>query len=80
MILDPLLFEVAGCVSGLLGLQEGSNWLPCGATPRCTPERLARQIFEYHTRDAEFDESSSGAEWWTQVLYSLTAPRALKIA
>ena len=28
---------------------------------------LPRQIFEAHTATAEFDEETSGAEWWVQM-------------
>mmetsp|Transcript_5825 Transcript_5825/g.7997 ORF Transcript_5825/g.7997 Transcript_5825/m.7997 type:complete len:389 (+) Transcript_5825:90-1256(+) len=33
--------------------------------PRCTLEKLAKQIFDFHTKDADFDREKSGAEWWT---------------
>jgi hypothetical protein len=48
-------------------------WLPAkDFEPRTTFERLARKIFEFHTRNisaearAEIDWSKSGAEYWTQ--------------
>ena len=34
----------------------------------CALERLALSIFSHHTRNAEYNESTSGAEWWTQVI------------
>lgn len=59
-------------------------WLAADAEPRCALERLAKHVFDAHTRDAvarfvrqqtsnesdaePFDRSRSGAEWWTQVL------------
>lgn len=46
---------------------DGSSWLPCGAEPRCLAERVAAEIFAYHTRGAVFDPARSGAEWWAQV-------------
>lgn len=34
-------------------------------TPKCTVERLAMEIFAFHTRNIEdMDRGSSGAEWW----------------
>ena len=54
-------------------VQEGSNWLAATATPRCSLERLARAVFERHTKDACFDPERSGAEWWAQVRGGLGA-------
>lgn len=39
-------------------------------SPRCALEELARRVFLLHTTAAEFDPSTSGAEWWTQVVDS----------
>lgn len=36
--------------------------------PRCNLELLAKQIFDFHTKGTKFDASTSGAEWWTQVI------------
>ena len=47
--------------------QQGSNWLPATATPRCALERLALAVFEQHSAGATFDRARSGAEWWPQV-------------
>ena len=43
-------------------------WTQSDAKPKTALERLALDIFRFHTRNAEFDASSSGAEWWTQVI------------
>ncbi len=34
---------------------------------RCSLERLAREIFDHHTRGKKFEPKRSGAEWWVQV-------------
>ena len=47
--------------------QEGSNWVPATAAPRCALERLALAIFAHHTAGVLFDKERSGAEWWAQV-------------
>lgn len=47
--------------------KEGSFWMAAGAVPRCTLERLAKHVFEHHTRNAQFDPTNSGAEWWVQI-------------
>jgi len=50
---------------------SGSTFfLAADAAPRCYLEFLAQQIFRFHTQDATFDASTSGAEWWTQVIDS----------
>ena len=46
---------------------NSSNWLAADAAPRCALERLARAIFDEHTRGVPFDAATSGAEWWAQV-------------
>lgn len=46
-------------------------FLPATMEPRCLLERMAREVFDFHTRDVkEFDAAKSGAEWWTLVLDS----------
>ena len=37
-------------------------------TPTIMLESLALSIFHHHTKDAQFDPSISGAEWWTQCI------------
>lgn len=32
-------------------------------------ERLALEIFQYHTRNISYDPSNSGAEWWVQCIH-----------
>lgn len=50
---------------------SGSTFfLNAGAQPRCYLENLAMAIFRLHTKDAVFDATCSGAEWWTQVIDS----------
>lgn len=36
--------------------------------PRCCLEELALSIFRFHTKNATFEPTTSGAEWWTQVV------------
>ena len=47
-------------------------FLPAAMTPRCGLERLARAVFDLHTRGLvageDYDANISGAEWWTLVL------------
>lgn len=38
--------------------------------PVCNLERLVKEIYSFHTAGIECDTSSSGAEWWTQVIDS----------
>lgn len=52
--------------------------MPCGAAPRCLPEAVAAAIFAHHTRDATFDASRSGAEWWTQFRQSSSAGKTIQ--
>jgi hypothetical protein len=50
-------------------LSAGSTfWVPSNANPETALERLALDIFAYHARDAQYEPSTSGAEWWTQVI------------
>lgn len=50
-------------------LSVGSTfWTPAVAKPTTALERLAQEIFEFHTQGAEFDAARSGAEWWTQTI------------
>ena len=45
-----------------------SFWLAHDATPRCTLERIARQIYLAHTKDVTgINAEISGAEWWCQL-------------
>ena len=39
-------------------------------TPDCNLERLVKEIYSFHTAGIECDATSSGAEWWTQVIDS----------
>jgi hypothetical protein len=48
--------------------QGSTNFICANKTPTCTLERLAMNIFDYHTSGAHFDRSKSGAEWWTLYL------------
>ena len=43
-------------------------WVGADSKPRTALERLAQQIFEFHTATAVFDPARSGAEWWTQCI------------
>ncbi|CAM9890127.1 unnamed protein product [Ectocarpus sp. 12 AP-2014] len=43
-------------------------WIEADAAPRNCLERLALDIFKAHTAGARFNQKTSGAEWWTQVI------------
>lgn len=47
-------------------------WVAASATPRTALEKLAKSVFDFHTKDLtggeDYDEDKSGAEWWTLVL------------
>jgi hypothetical protein len=49
-----------------LPLFNDTHWLPASMEPRTTVEKLASQIFKFHTTGVEFDAARSGAEWWVQ--------------
>lgn len=50
---------------------EGCTYFQKANEPaRCWPEELALAIFRKHTKDAQFDPATSGAEWWTMVVNS----------
>lgn len=52
-------------------LSSGSTfWVGSNAKPATTLERLALEIFRYHSQHAQFEVARSGAEWWTQVIDS----------
>lgn len=55
-------------VRGVKYTTNATYWMAADAEPRNALERLALDIFEYHTSAAEFDRSKSGAEWWAQVV------------
>ena len=49
---------------------DGSHWLGCKAEPRCSLERMAHEVFKFHTQgiaEGDFNPDKSGAEWWVQV-------------
>eukprot|EP00960_Hanusia_phi_P055995 763125-Hanusia_phi.AAC.3 len=49
-------------------LESGSTfWLGAQENPRCSLEKLAKEIFLYYTQGVEFDPSKSGVEWWVQL-------------
>jgi len=56
--------DVTDCV-----LLPRTFWLPSGASPKNNFERMAKSVFDFHSkrRGHQFDESRSGAEWWCQV-------------
>jgi len=50
---------------------EGQTyWISANATPTTTLERMALDIFNFHTKDCKVDRSNSGAEWWTLAIDS----------
>lgn len=61
----------AGGEDGAAYHNKGSTfWIGASAVPRFALEALALQVFEAHLlgAGAGYDASSSGAEWWTQVV------------
>lgn len=50
----------AGADAGAAGAEPPAELSPL--------ERLARHVFEFHTRGLGFDARRSGAEWWTMVI------------
>jgi len=44
-----------------------SFWLGAKEKPRCQFERMAKEIFEHHTKSAKFQGQRSGVEWWVQI-------------
>jgi len=53
------------------GYSAGTTfWVGASSKPRTTLERLALEIFRFHSRSAQFDPASSGVEWWTQVIHT----------
>ena len=43
-------------------------WVPANAKPTTSIEQLALDVFRFHAQDALYDQTNSGAEWWTQVI------------
>eukprot|EP01060_Flectonema_neradi_P016227 TRINITY_DN2281_c0_g1_i1.p1 TRINITY_DN2281_c0_g1~~TRINITY_DN2281_c0_g1_i1.p1 ORF type:complete len:347 (+),score=83.78 TRINITY_DN2281_c0_g1_i1:51-1091(+) len=39
-------------------------WLSAAADPKSLLEEYIKKVFDFHTKDAKFDKSRSGAEWW----------------
>jgi len=64
--LDELLFD---CQISDSGLMPRTFWVPSrGMKPRCHLEQMAYDIFHHHVPPGlEYDEDSSGAEWWAQI-------------
>jgi hypothetical protein len=64
-IVDELLFDAEISDSGLM---PRTFWVPAnGFVPRCSFEQIAFDVFEHHTKGAQYDPSCSGAEWWVQI-------------
>ena len=48
---------------------SGSTYFISSDTPpRCRLEQLALNILHFHTKSSSYDASTSGCEWWTQVV------------
>lgn len=64
-LVDELLYdcEISDC-----GLMPRTFWISANATARCSLEQMAKDVFQHHvSSDNNFDEVSSGAEWWVQI-------------
>jgi hypothetical protein len=51
--------------------QGSTFFLRSDSEPRCTLERLAKEIFMQHTAEAQYDPTKSGAEWWVLCLHQI---------
>jgi len=53
---------------------EGQTfWVPANAAPTTILEKIALEIFQFHTKGCQFDKENSGAEWWTLAIDSENA-------
>ena len=59
------IIEAQACT--LVEHSKETFWLGADADPKCELEALAQRIFRFHTRTANADHRTSGAEWWVQV-------------
>jgi hypothetical protein len=53
----------------LAKISKDTFWIGCQDSPRCLLEEYALRVFRHHTKDASYDRTLSGAEWWVQVKY-----------
>ena len=51
-------------------------WMPADGTARFGLERLALEVFAFHTKGVAFDRARSGAEGWVQVRGATAEPPA----
>jgi hypothetical protein len=51
--------------------QGATFFLRSDSEPRCTLERLAKEIFLHHTGDRQYDATRSGVEWWVLCLHHI---------
>ncbi|KOO33345.1 hypothetical protein Ctob_013950 [Chrysochromulina tobinii] len=74
VVSDSLLADAAAAftarAAGVGELSAGCTfWVPAATKkPKTSLEQLALDIFTFHARDAVFEPSKSGAEWWTLVI------------
>ena len=75
VISDSLLADAAAAFTARAAgvgeeLSAGCTfWVPAVTKkPKTSLEQLALDIFTFHARDAVFEPSKSGAEWWTLVI------------
>lgn len=68
--MNDLLFDCEIADSGLL---PRTFWISADNTkPRCYLEKLALEIFQHHVPNRYvYDKSTSGAEWWVQLVSPL---------
>lgn len=62
----PLLRDVLAADCRKVFCSE-SFWIGASDQPRCTLERLAKRVWEFHTAGVRGYTERSGAEWWVQV-------------
>ena len=61
--------KIFNCSEVVDNYSEGQTYIiKADSQPRCYLEECALSIFKYHTRNASYDPSQSGAEFWTQVI------------
>ena len=61
--------KIFNCSEVVENYSEGQTYfIKADSKPRCYLEECALNIFKYHTRNASYDPSQSGAEFWTQVI------------
>lgn len=53
---------------GYLATAGDTFFVKANEKPVTAIEAMAKAIFDFHTKDAQFDAARSGAEWWAQYI------------